>query len=154
MTDNALAETAERVGHMDVLTPKQRGLVEGMVHFGLNMKDAAQHAGMSERQAWNVIRKPEILKAIRDETQVLRSSVRPRMIHRAVKIADQDENKSAAVMAIKAVLGDEEHGRVAVNINITPGYAVDLGAPRERVIEHVAHEVIRVDGITDGAQGE
>ncbi|MGH6753036.1 MAG: hypothetical protein ACREDP_12800, partial [Bradyrhizobium sp.] len=129
-----LVEEPEIADHLAARTPKQRLFIEAMVHEGKEMKAAAKSAGLSTRQAWNLMRDPEILKAIKDETKVLRASVRPQAILNLVKLGKQRKNMSAAVQASGKLLGEEDAGRAQVNINITPGYAIDL---TERARDHV-----------------
>jgi hypothetical protein len=146
VTDQALVETDVPSDHMTALTDKQRALVEALVHDGLKWKIAAQRAGLSERHARDVIRMPAVLKAVRLETQVLRSSLRPRAIANMAQIGDQRRNLTAAVQANARLMGEEDAARAAININITPGYVIDLGKAERPTIEVDYGEVIRVDG--------
>lgn len=133
--------------HLERLTTKRAALVSAMVWDGLRMKEAAEAVGFSQDRARKALRDPDVRKALADEMQVMRSSAKPRAIRNLAEIGDQKGNLTAAVMANKAILADEEGAKTAmVNINITPGYAVDLSdRPRVKVIDHQADDVIRVD---------
>lgn len=147
MTDQALADTAVPTSHMDPLGDTERALVEGVVYDGWKRNEIHKKLGCSDRWVRALFRKPEVLKALRDETQVLRAGVRPQAIRNLDEIGRQRRNLTAATAASAKLMGEDERSRVAVNINITPGYAVDLGdRSRERLIEG---EVIRVDDVAD-----
>jgi hypothetical protein len=130
------------------LTPKRRRLVECMVWDALPMKEAAAKVGMSERRARDAVRDPVFIRALRDELKGLRESYKPQAYGRLRDLYLQDENKTAAVMAFKEYVRDEDAGWVPlVNISITPGYAVDFSDwKRDKVIEHqrisVTHESV------------
>lgn len=144
---NADLAIAEKTSHLAPLTRTQQRLLDAMVWDGRKLYDAAKEIGISDRQARNLIRDPAMVKAIRDETQVLRTSARPRALARAVEIGDQDDNLNAAVSALKLVIDDPQarSGNVQVNVNVTPGYVLDVReADRGPIID--ADEVIRIDG--------
>jgi hypothetical protein len=149
-------DTIDTPTHLAGLTGKRRLFVEGMGFLGLNMKAAAKHAGMTERQAYNLIRMPEILKAIETETKVLRTSARPRAIRNLMAIGDQRRNLTAAVQANGKLMAEPDANRTQINVSVTPGYVIDLSdVPRQRVIEHDEGEVIRVDdGATEPVSAE
>ncbi len=111
-------------------------LVAAMVWDGLARRDAARKLGISEDYAYRLLRDPEVLAKLRTETEALRLSGRARAIHRLEEIAEQDDNLTAAVGAIKAhqALDDRAPGAAgtSLNVNVTAGYVIDCSAAFSR----------------------
>lgn len=117
----------------DGLTAKQQAFIDAMVFDGLKLEEAAQAAGMTTRNAYYLTERPEIARLLQKREQVLRTSMRPRALHRAAAVSEQSTNLNAAVAALKLILGDgsEQQGPM-VQVNVTPGYVIDCSAALAR----------------------
>jgi hypothetical protein len=64
--------------------------------------------------------------------QVLRTSEMARNIHALVRIRDQDENKMAAVAAVKALerMDDDAMPPAGAGSSMTPGFTIVVEQPR------------------------
>lgn len=106
-----------------------RKLVHYMVWEGLRRKDAIKKLGKSESYGYTLLRSPAVLQHYRAELEVLRTSGAARTIHRLEEIADQGGNLTAAVQASKVLMGvgnGNQAPGVAVAVQITPGYVIDV----------------------------
>jgi hypothetical protein len=120
MTDTD--DTAERLSRQAIVarnrslpgkvTGKLHRAIEAMVWEGASRKEAAERAGLSDHGLRQALRRPHVLARYRAECEVLRASGRAKRLHRLEALAEQDENRNAAVAAIKAAeqLGDEQAG--------------------------------------------
>lgn len=113
-----------------------RELVELMVWGAFKRADAIIKLGISTSYAYRLLRMPDVMAHYRAECDVLRSSDRSRMLHRLAEIAEQDDNKNAAVAAIKIQLGEHDGSAAAaavtVNVTLQPGYVIDVSSARNR----------------------
>lgn len=92
------------------VTGKLRKAIEAMVWEGASRKEAAQRADLSDHGLRQALRRAHVLAHYRRECEVLRTSGRAKRLHRLEELAAQDENRNAAVAAIKVAeqLGDEQ----------------------------------------------
>lgn len=106
-------------------------------------QDAARKANLTVRRMRTALGLPHVQRYIRDQKQVFRASASGANIHRAVEIREQDENRTAAIQAIRYLdgLGDEQAAREGQR-QLTPGVVVTVNvhgagdrAPDETVIE-------------------
>ena len=94
------------------VTGKLRTAIDVMVWEGASRPQAAEQAGLTDHGLRQALRRPHVLAHYRNECEVLRVSGRAKRLHRLDALALQDENKNAAVAAIKVAeqLGDEQRG--------------------------------------------
>jgi hypothetical protein len=109
------------------LNDNGRKLVQAMVWDGLKRDDAIKSVGITKGYAYSLLRRQAVKEHYRAELDVLRSSLKARVVTRLGDIIDQDDNLNAAVQAAKILMGDEAKGAgVTVNVtNVTPGYVID-----------------------------
>lgn len=89
-----------------------------MVWSGLPRDKAAEKAGISDHGLYKALRSPPVKAHYLAECEVLRTSGRARRLHRLEAMAEQDDNKQAAVNAILALerlapSDEQASGRVA-----------------------------------------
>lgn len=131
------------------LTKRVKAAIEAQVFDGLRRAEAAQKAGIAEHTLYQALRKPSVLSYWNECLQVLRTGERARNVHRLVEIRDQDDNKTAAVQAVKVLEEAADHrassapGRVT-----TPGVVIVIGGSRDgRVIADQG--LIEINPLTD-----
>lgn len=100
------------------ITKRVRAAIDAMVWKGLKRAEAAQVAGLTDHSLYVALRSAHVKAHYLAECEVLRTSGRARRLHRLEEMAEQDDNKQAAVNAILALErlapGDETaSGRVA-----------------------------------------
>jgi hypothetical protein len=119
-----------------------RKAIELMVWEGHRRDDAAKAAGMLPKSLYNAFRKHHVRQYYREQLEVLRTSERARNIHALVRIRDQDENKIAAVAAVKALenISDEDTS-LAGSRQFTPGLVVVIEAGPSRVAQRPVIDV-------------
>jgi hypothetical protein len=119
------------------VTGKLHKAIEIMVWEGASRREAAQRAGLSDHGLRQALRRPHVLAHYRAECEVLRTSGRAKRLHRLEELAAQDENRNAAVAAIKVAeqLGDEQAASGA-RLNL-PGLVIQIigAAPRQTVVD-------------------
>lgn len=136
------------------ITAKVRAAISIMVWEGLKRADAAAKAGLKDNSLYVALRKPDVRALYVSECETLRLSGRARRIHRLDQLAEQDENRNAAVAAIKAAEGLNDHPGTNVSVNVgiaVAGWVVDLSEPGEtgvpRAMTAPAKTLPRVDPI-------
>jgi hypothetical protein len=109
-----------------------RKAIELMVWEGHRRNDAAKAVGMLPKSLYNAFRKHHVRQYYRNQLQVLRTSEMARNIHALVRIRDQDENKMAAVAAIKLLekMNDNDMPPADSGPLMTPGFTIVIEQPR------------------------
>jgi hypothetical protein len=74
-----------------------------MVWDGLKRSEAAAKAGLTDHALYVALSKPHVKAYYLAQCEVLRTSGRARRLHRLEAMAEQDDNKQAAVNAILAL---------------------------------------------------
>jgi hypothetical protein len=107
------------------VTGKLYKAVEAMVWEGASRKQAAQAASLTDHGLRQALRRPHVLAFYLAECEVLRTSGKAKRLHRLEQLAEQDDNRNAAVAAIKAAeqLSDIE---VARSNAPTPGVTIRI----------------------------
>lgn len=82
---------------------KNRAAIDAMVWQGLNRRDAAKTAGLTDHALYTALTKPHVKAYYLSQLDVLRTSERARNIHALVEVRDQLDNKMARVQAVKAL---------------------------------------------------
>lgn len=128
--------------------PKVRDLIERMIFEGENIRTAAQTVGLRVRRARQLFLDPDVVKLYQKRMQDLRANEGARNIHAAIAIRDAAFKPEATAAERKVALDAARYldgdtggsGGTTVNVNVTPGYVIDLSGVAEppRVIEHHA----------------
>lgn len=104
--------------------------IEGMVWQGYKRADAAKYAGLQPKSFYHALRLPHVKAHYLAELEVLRTSGRARAFHRLEELAEQDENRGAAVRAIETILRiAEDPSAVSGNPRRAPGVVIVIGNP-------------------------
>lgn len=125
------------------MTRRTKVAIDSMVWEGLNRREAAERAGLKENSLYVALAKADCRTYYLAQCEVLRTSGRARRIHRLEQMAEQDDNKQAAVNAIRALDYISDEQQQAVSRSASPGFQiviVNQGAaspPAMRVVEHV-----------------
>jgi hypothetical protein len=100
------------------LTPAVRVAIDAMIFERCSRAEACQRAGFSERAFYMALEKPEVAAYWNQQIEMLRTGERARNIQRLAEIRDQDENRNAAVAAVKQLEGpqDEAAARLAAGV--------------------------------------
>jgi hypothetical protein len=159
------AATLRKEKKAPVLTDKQKALVEAMAFEGLDRKQAAEAAGITDETARISLLKPHVLAHLNECMEVLRTSARPRALR---KMSDLLEAKTERIQfeAAKYLDGMDRPshavGAAQVNVQInnsvtveTPGYVIDLRPDHFEQVEQIEHldaeDVIPLDGLGNSA---
>lgn len=150
MTDQTIAlrsPPAVKQPSKEHITAKAQAAIHAMVWQGLNRREAAEQAGLSEHGLYKALRKPQVKALYAQECEVLRLSGRARRIHRLEEMVEQDDNKAAVINAALALerLGETEETSTRRGAAAMPGFTIQLiqhvtGAPAPVTIEHKADE--------------
>ena len=123
------------------LTKRSRLLVEAMVHFGLNIREAAEKVGMGDRGARAALRRPGVMQFYQSELRLLRESEKPRSILKMAALRDQKKSLKVSLDASRE-LAREPAAAQAGNrsmfigqLNISPGYVCDVSQHASKVQE-------------------
>jgi hypothetical protein len=110
------------------VTAKVRRAIHEMVWGGLSRAQAAEAAGLKDNSLYVAFRRPETRQAYLAECEVLRVSGRAKRLHRLEELAAQDENRNAAVMAIKVAeqLGDDPAATGRTGTPMVPGLIIQV----------------------------
>ena len=113
------------------VTGKLKAAIDLMVWQGSRRAEAAEKAGIKDHSLRTALRKPHVLAYYHGEIGVLRESTRAKNFHRLEAIADQDENRAAAVSAIKVMEGVSDPIAPASARDLPrAGYVIDLSDGR------------------------
>jgi hypothetical protein len=136
------------------VTGRLKRAIDAMVWQAASRKEAAEMAKMTDHSLRQALKRPHVMAYYVAECEVLRVSGRAKRLHQLEALAEQTENRNAAVAAIKVAeqIGDDPTrsaiGRSAPGLTIvvlpagaaTPGSyrpAIDVSAlPRVPAAEH------------------
>lgn len=110
------------------LTQAGRDLVQALVFDGIPLTSIHEHLGISRSWARALAASPPVIAHMHEQLDVRRKAERPRNFHRLTELRDQDDNKAAAVSAIK-VLEQIEDSRASGGHGervVTPGYVIQV----------------------------
>jgi hypothetical protein len=134
------------------ITGRLRAAIEAMVWDGASRAEAALVAGMTDHSVRAALKKSHVLAYYRAECEVLRESGRAKRLHRLEELAAQDENKNAAVAAIKVAeqLGEDENVRRA-GVTVMPGLVIRLisGSPASPVARDITPRELPAPTVID-----
>lgn len=106
------------------MTRRVQHCIDLMVWDGLKRDDAAEKAGMKANSLYVALRKPDVRAYYLSECEVLRTSGRARRIHRLEQMAEQDDNKQAAVNAIRALDNISDEQQASIGASRSPGFQI------------------------------
>lgn len=114
--------------------------IDVMIEEGKPWNEAAEQSNVSVRTMRLAMQRPHVISYLKARREVFRVNACAGNIHRLAKLADQEDNKAAAVSAIKAMeqIGENEAatgGRIGL-----PGLQIVIvqhgNAPPAMTIEH------------------
>jgi hypothetical protein len=129
-------------GAIKHIRPRLRAALMEMVWSGKHRADAAKAAGMTDHSLREALRKPHVKAAYLAELEVLRLSARARAFHRLVELSEQDDNKGAAVAAVRTmVLEGQDEAQRGFGAVASPGLTIQIISSSDAVkvaptIEH------------------
>lgn len=139
------------------MTRRVKAAVDAMVWNGRKRDEAAKDVGLQPDSLYRALLKPDVRAYYLAQCEVLRVSGKARRIHRLESLVEQDDNKQAAVNAIRALenLGDDAHpiasagksAGVTIQIINAPGVSVTAD---QRAIEANASVINADDGEGSG----
>jgi hypothetical protein len=102
MTDDQTPDPRIERSQPGAVTGRLKRAIDLMVWQGLTRDDAALKAGLRPHSLYAAFRKSHVKQHYLSECEVLRVSGRAKRLHRLEELAAQDENRNAAVAAIRA----------------------------------------------------
>lgn len=129
-----------------VLTPKNKAAIEAMVFEGLKRSEAAELVGLTDHALRTALTKPHVLAYLNDQIEVLRTSGRPRALHKMIGLLDAKTERIQFEAAkyldgmdrpSHAVGATQVNVQVNNTVNVTPGYAIDLRPDDRDQIGHL-----------------
>jgi hypothetical protein len=124
------------------VTGRLKVAIETMVWSGACRADAARVSGLTDHSLRAALKKPHVKAAYLAELEVLRLSARARAFHRLVELSEQNDNRGAAVAAVRTMVleGQDEAVRGFGTTGQSPGLVIQIIAndtpPQPKVIEH------------------
>jgi hypothetical protein len=136
-TDADLTDIDEKSdGGVRLPSAKVRAALELMVWQGAHRDDAAKAAGLRPKSLYHALQKAHCKAWYLGQLDVLRTSGRARRFHRLEQLAEQDDNRMAAVAAIRLAEGQVESGTTRGNmLPSVPGLIVQIVDQRPLQIE-------------------
>lgn len=104
-----------------------------MIYEGLDWKEAAAKANLSTHRMRVALETAHVQRYVREQKQVFRAAASAKNIHRAVQIRDQDENRTAAIQAIRYLdgIGEEQAAGGTAGSKVVPGVVVQINVKRD-----------------------
>jgi hypothetical protein len=129
-TERALTTTSNAKSEHKSLMPsgKVRTAVDLMIWSGTHRDAAAKAAGLTPKSLYNAFRKHHVRQYYLAQLEVLRTSAKAKTFHRLEALADQDENRNAAVAACKVILTDEAPPYSSAAGPSMPGFVIIVPA--------------------------
>lgn len=98
-----------------------RYMIEGGGH---DFAEAARVADMHAASIRNAFQKPHVIAYVRQQTQVFRTAVCTKNVSRLAELRDQDDNRSAAVQAVRALERLSEVDEARPSSHEAPGLVI------------------------------
>ncbi|MGB7833213.1 MAG: hypothetical protein WBL84_13485 [Xanthobacteraceae bacterium] len=124
------------------VTGKLKIAIETMVWSGACRADAAKVSGLTDHSLRSALKKPHVKAAYLAELEVLRLSARARAFHRLVELSEQNDNKGAAVAAVRTMtLEGRDEAQRGFGAVASPGLTIQIISSSDAVkvaptIEH------------------
>lgn len=109
-----------------------KAALDNMTWNGTPWEQAARKANLTVRAMRLAMKRPHVLRYLRDERRVLLASASGENLHALAKLRDQDENRAAAVQAARALegLASEQFETGSIAIAGQPaGFVIDISEP-------------------------
>lgn len=110
------------------VTGKLLVALNAMIWEGKKRSEAAAIAGISEHSLYKALRRPPVRAHYLREIEVLRTSGKARRIHRLEELSEQDDNKQAAINAIRALDQLEDDASISrrTGFAASPGFIINI----------------------------
>jgi hypothetical protein len=125
---NATVPTHRRTGKPLKVTGKVSALLDMMIETGKRYPEAAPLVGMHVRAARKALDQQHVLNELRRRKQVFRASISSGNILRLAELRDQDDNKMAAIGAIKVLEQIDDDPASNATRNHAPGVVIVIGS--------------------------
>jgi hypothetical protein len=131
-----------------VLSDAQRTAIEAMVFEGKKRKEAAEIAGITDEAMRQALLKPKALAFLNECMEVLRTSARPRALHKMVDLLDAKTERIQFESAkyldgmdrpSHAVGATQINVQVNNTVSVTPGYVIDLTPDTQDEARQIRH---------------
>jgi len=107
-----------------------RAACDLMIYKAMSWDAAAVKAGMKVRGMRKAMRRPHVIKYLRDERQVLLAAISTATTLRLAQLRDQDDNRNAAVNAARALEGlDTDTPHRGGGQATSPGFVIIFNSP-------------------------
>lgn len=108
--------------------PRVYDLIQLWVHDRMPFHDACKAAGIKVNNARAILRDPKVRAKYRAELDVLRENERVPSIHKLAQLRDTAKSERIQLEAARLLAAehDSESARVAISVNVVPGYVIDL----------------------------
>jgi len=106
-----------------------KNALDDMIENGTPWEQAALKSNLTVRAMRLALKRPPVLKYLRQERRVLLARMSPANLHALAKLRDQEENKAAAVTAARSLeaMASEVYGEGAASSGgARAGYLIDL----------------------------
>lgn len=142
----AAKRTTKRIG------TKVKAALDAMVWDGLTWQDAARKANLSLQSMRMALRAQHVITYLRNERDVLRTSLSTRANFRMVELSEQDGNRAAAVSATKELMYLEDQSHSAGTQRQSPGLTIIIeGAHHSRDVRVIDDKpLISLDPVRNG----
>jgi hypothetical protein len=121
------------------VTGKNKTAIDAMVWQGLNRRDAAQSAGLTDHALYTALTKPHVKAYYMAQLDVLRTSERARNIHTLVEVRDQKTNQMARVQAVARLEQIDDEAQVSRGSQALPGLQIVIVQGGNSSVERIAH---------------
>lgn len=131
------------------VTGKLALAIDAMIEEGKPWDEAATQAGLTVRSMRLAMQRPHVIAYLKARREVFRVNASAGNIHRLLKLADQDDNKAAAVSAIKAIEQIGEVEAATGHRSSLPGLQIVIvQSPATRIAADTSHSQV-IDMIED-----
>jgi hypothetical protein len=116
------------------ISPQLKAALDSMVEEGLQFDEAAVKQKMTVRAMRLALKRPNVIKYLREARHVFLTHVGAANIRRLRDLRDQDENRAAAVQAARTIEGlieDTSAGGLGIG-RPRSGWAIDLSGDEQR----------------------
>lgn len=125
MTDQPASAAPAKRPHGNTRIPRNiAAAINVMIEEGKPWDEAAQQSNVTVRTMRLALNRPHVVSYLKAKREVFRVHASTANIHRLVEMRDQDENKMAAVTAIKALEQIGESEQVSRGSQALPGLQI------------------------------
>jgi hypothetical protein len=128
-------------------TPRQRTAINAMVFEGLKRADAAKQAGITDNALRIALSKPHVLAYLNQQQEMLRTSLRPRALHKMGELLDAQAERIQFEAAKyldgmdrpSHAVGATVNVQVNSSVTVTPGYVIRIDRSKDRRGPQIEH---------------